>query len=228
MRQINRRFRLQVLLQCSDDASVPSARLSSILEPDRATGPKVLDAEATAAYLAPLPHMEKADHDLVLAYLNAHGPPYLDCEHRPLFPDSRVFPPVAKLRTEWRVDDRTYSRIDSHSGNSAIQFRHPDSGHSKTGSITSILCIPLQGVLRTFFIVTLHKPLPEAELRKTPFPSHPRLLTTAVDKVLSDTRVVIESEHIITHLTTYIRPAGTYKVGKPFMVICWALNRGRK
>lgn len=227
MRQINRRFRLQILLR-NAHANAHSAQLSSILEPDRVTGPKILDAEATAAYLAPLPHMDRIDHDLVLAYLNASGPQYLDCQHRPLFQDSRVFPPVAKLRTEVRVEDRTYSCLDSHRGNSAIQFYHPDTRHSETGFITSILCIPLQGILRNFIIVTLHKPLPEAELKKTPFPEHPRWLTTAVDVDLSDTRVVIEVEHIITHLSTYLRPIGTYGVEKPFLVICWALNRGRR
>lgn len=40
--------------------------------------------------------------------------------------------------------------------------------------------------------------------------------------------VVIEPAHIVTHLTTFHRPAGTYGIDKDILVVCWALNRGRR
>ncbi|KAE9393831.1 hypothetical protein BT96DRAFT_943640 [Gymnopus androsaceus JB14] len=37
---------------------------------------------------------------------------------------------------------------------------------------------------------------------------------------------IVEPQHIITHLTTYKRSAGTYGIQQEVLVICWAMNHG--
>jgi hypothetical protein len=39
--------------------------------------------------------------------------------------------------------------------------------------------------------------------------------------------IVIEPSHVSTHLTTWNRPANTY-CREAVLIICWALNRGRR
>ncbi|KAJ7303543.1 hypothetical protein DFH08DRAFT_758982 [Mycena albidolilacea] len=88
--------------------------------------------------------------------------------------------------------------------------------------------MPLKNHMQTFFLVQKHKLLPSNLLQKTPFPSLNLLQTTAVDAELSNQFCIIEPTRILTHLTFYHRAKGTYGINKRILVVCWALNRGRR
>ncbi len=91
-----------------------------------------------------------------------------------------------------------------------------------------ILQIPIQGYIGTFILVSEHRALDIQEEEQTPYFHYPLFMTRAVDAILSDKVHVIEPKHIITHLTTYTRPSGTYGINRDILEVCWALNRGRK
>ena len=67
-------------------------------------------------------------------------------------------------------------------------------------------------------------------MEDAPFERYPGFMTKIVDAAPSDDNalVIIEPTHIITHLTTFQRPEGTYSIQQKTLVICWALNRGRR
>ena len=87
----------------------------------------------------------------------------------------------------------------------------------------------MQGVSRNFFIVWPHVTLSAVEEQQAPFVHlNTRYSTKIVDCALAEKVVIIELHHILTHLTIFQRPAGTYGIQKKTLVICWALNRGLK
>jgi len=82
--------------------------------------------------------------------------------------------------------------------------------------------------MHSFIVVCPHRPLSTVEEEQAPFCHYPGFLTRVVDVLPSDDLVIIELTHIITHLTTFQRQAGTYGVDRDALVICSALNRGRR
>ena len=46
-----------------------------------------------------------------------------------------------------------------------------------------------------------------------------------VDAIPSHNLLIIEPIHIVTHLTTFRRPVGTYGIPRETIIVCWALNR---
>lgn len=153
---------------------------------------------------------------------NAAGATTLpDPDHR-----SMILPPRAKRCRECYIEKRTYSCYSSHQGNSLIQFYKPGTDPRRnetfTGVIDAILQIPLDNFLRTFIFVRKHRPL------NIPlYSNHPELMTSVVYVEPEFGQMVIEPQHIITHLTAWKRSPEIYKTDKPVMVVCWALNRGR-
>ncbi|KAJ6583149.1 hypothetical protein DFH09DRAFT_912031, partial [Mycena vulgaris] len=124
---------------------------------------------------------------------------------------------------------RVFSCKKANEGNSGIQFKNHFSNLAHAmGYITKIWQLPLEGHMQTFFSVELHKPLSLSDQWKAPFHSMPRFNVTVVDAAPSGQICIIESHHIITHLTVYKRPAGTYKIKQNFLVICTSLNCGRR
>ncbi|KAJ7189278.1 hypothetical protein C8R46DRAFT_1244969, partial [Mycena filopes] len=115
----------------------------------------------------------------------------------------------------------------SHRGNSLIQFYHPETARSDnetfTGVIDAILKIPLDNKLRTFLIVRKHR-----ALVIPPYSNHPELMSSVVYADPEPGQMVIEPKHVITHLTAWTRGPEIYNTEKPVMVVCWALNRGRR
>lgn len=229
LQQITRRQRLQVLFKYDDkDTSLPS-QLSKLLEPhEMDLSSQEFDSASEGLFLSSVPDMETAEYDLLLQYLNIHEGLYQHCENLPFSQDTLVLPPAAKRPSSIEEHGCTYSCKASHYGNSAIQFYSPVSKVEKTGFILNILQVPLKNVLRTFLIVAPHMPLAPDLLDRTPYPNFPRLQATVVDAQPSIQRVVIEPKHIITHLSTYLRPPGTFHLPFKTLVICWALNRGRR
>jgi hypothetical protein len=134
-----------------------------------------------------------------------------------------ILPPRAKRCQNCDIDKHTYSCFSSHQGNSLIQFYHPETKETLTGVIDAILKIPLDNMLRTFVLVRKHQ-----ALAIPPYSNHPELMSSVVYVDPQPGRMVIEPKHIITHLTAWKRGSETYNTQKPVMVVCWALNRGRR
>ncbi len=108
-------------------------------------------------------------------------------------------------------------------------FYNTSTQSQDTGFIEEILTLELQGISRNFFIMRPHVTLSAVEENQAPFIHlDPRYSTKIVDCALAEKVVIIELHHIITHLTAFQRPTGTYGIQKKTLVICWALNRGLK
>jgi hypothetical protein len=242
LRQMSRLGRLLARKHDKDSKNEPEAihALDSILNPekDKFEKHKGLSEAKLAKFLAqkkremPLPM-----YNLILAYLasigehklnfwgtrNAAGVTTLpDPDHRSL-----ILPPRAKRCQKCYVEKRMYSCYSSHQGNSLIQFYTPGTGRNQnetfTGVIDAILKIPLDNALRTFILVRKHQPL------SIPiYAAHPELMATVVYVEPQPGQVVIEPKNLSTHLTAWKRGSETYNTDKPVMVVCWALNRGRR
>lgn len=171
-------------------------------------------------------------YEKLLRYLRDAGVPCHSAYERMSAADclNALFLPT-KVRTVQQVyvDDRPFNRRASHEGNSNIQFINPSSRQKETGFIETIWQVVLDSVLRVFFLVNLHRPLPAAEEQMAPYVHFDRRFATRiVDAEPSNQFIVIEHQHIITHLTTLERPEGTYGINRKSLVVCWAMNRGRR
>ena len=84
--------------------------------------------------------------------------------------------------------------------------------------------------MEIFLVVRPHRQLPFLSEADAPFEQYPGFMTKIIDAAPSDDNalVIIKPTHIITHLTTFRRPEGTYSIQQKTLVICWALNRGRR
>jgi hypothetical protein len=236
--------RLARLLARKHDKSVEEGNnaalqgLDNILDPvDPKTlqTPTELDGEHLARFLAKKSqNISQPLYTLILRYLSSVGEHKLDFygtrnaagtmtlpnpDHR-----SMILPPRGRRCLKFHLDKRTYSTASSHIANSLIQFYQPGiDNQTSTGVITGILQIPLNNTLRTFIVVNKYRPLPIQF-----YADHPELKASVVDLQPQDDGMVIEPRHVITHLTTWKRPAGIYDANRPVLVVCWALNRGRR
>lgn len=232
LRQMTRRTRVDAILQ--DDNNMQ--KLSSILD---------YSSEPTATNripLVPLTPVEAADalkkgtllsdtyYDALLKYLHltgrAHYRAYNNFPHPPNA--TNVLPPQALHPLQIHCGECTFSCQKSHAGNSAIQFYNPLTKQHDTGFIQTIWKLPLDSLMQVFIVVQPHKLLPASEEKKSPYFHYPGFQTRIVDAEPSNNLVIIEPGHIITHLSTFHRPVNTYGIGRTTLVVCWALNRGRK
>ncbi|KAJ4463534.1 hypothetical protein C8R41DRAFT_783756, partial [Lentinula lateritia] len=126
----------------------------------------------------------------------------------------------------------TFSCTKSHEGQSHIQFYVPGGfrGTWGTGYIEAIWELPLEGIKQCFLLVQKHQALSPAQNFKSPYHHFPCLLlkTKLVREAPSDHIYILEPQHIITHLSVYKQPKGTYGIQSDMLAICWALNRGRR
>ncbi|KAF8158937.1 hypothetical protein K438DRAFT_1776843 [Mycena galopus ATCC 62051] len=174
-------------------------------------------------------------YNMILHYLNMtqHYGQYhssmIDV-HLPLHAHALVLPPLAKRCSQFHENGRTYSINSSHEANSFIQFYDRQIQRYRTGVINNIFEIPLQGYLRKFILVLPYKKLAQSELEGTPYDEilYPRFMSTIVEVQPSEDILVIEPEHIITHLTTFKTRGDIYGIKREIRVVCWALNRERK
>ena len=182
-----------------------------------------------AAILKNAPILPPEQYIALLQYLQVTGRQYRDYRQLPHPPNTLILPPRAEPPLQMHRGDRTFSCQKSHEGNSAIQFYNPYSREYDTGFIEIIWRIPLEGAMETFLVVRPHRRLPFLSEAEAPFERYPGFLTKVVDAASLDDNAlqIIEPTHIITHLTTFRRPEGTYSIPQKTLVICWALNRGR-
>lgn len=221
LRQISCRSRVDALLY---DKNMED-NLAGILQPVQSADSS-LDPSSQAGLLKNATLLETEDYNALLNYLTSTGQPYRAHTDFPHPLDAHILPPYAVRCPKFHWNGQTYSTQASHEGNSAIQLCHPITNTLDTGYILQIWTLPLEGAKQMFFIVCIHHPLPANEEARAPFIGHTGLMTRIVDAAPTGNLVIIEASHIVTHLTTFRRPKGTYGIDKDTLVVCWALNRG--
>jgi len=229
LRQMSRRAYLDAVLTDTDDPEL--AQLAHILKTtyevvEPIPGP--LQPSDVANILQKAPTLTAMEYNTLLQYLQSIGRPYRAFDNFPHPSDALILPPQAKKPHQFHHNKYTFSCQHSHIGNSAIQFYNPLSQMHDTGFIQAIYKIPLEAVMQTFIAVCPHRPLPFIEESKAPFYNHPGYMSRIVDAQPPEDIIIIQPDHIITHLTTYYRPRGTYLIDQETLIVCWALNRGRR
>ena len=227
LRQMSRRAYIDALLH-SDDAI---KELSDILEPVVISvddPPVPLKSTEVAEILERAPSLLDVEYNGLLHYLHQTGRPYRAYSDLPHPSNSIILPPQAQHLMEIHRDECTFSCERSHKGNSAIQFYNPLTQVHDTGFIQQIWRLPLEGTMHIFINVCPHQPLSEQQEGLAPFKYYPGFMTQIVDAIPSNTNIIIEPAHIITHVVTLQRPVGTYNIGREVLVVCWAPNRGRR
>lgn len=231
LRQVARRGRLEAKLSDEQLQGGPVGHLAQILRPDLAVQTKAsqpLTELEVARILAKAKELAEEDYQMLLQYQVSKGQLWRSCYQLPHPPGSLILPPCAMKPSQFKLGDQTFSCYKSHRGNSGIQFKDPLNHQVLTGFIHEIWEIPLENHMQTFILVQKHKSLPLMLLNQTPFPSFPLFETTVVDAAASKRFSIIEPRHILTHLTVHKRSKGTYGIDRELLVICWALNRGRR
>lgn len=231
LRQLTRRGRLQVFLKDKSQSDLNVASLTEILHPEEdltQKSQKALDGAEVAKILAASKPLGDNMYRMLLQYLHSIGQLWRSNVEIPHPPGSLILPDVALHPSDFKSDGRGFSCHRSHEGNSGIQFKTPADSAMRTGFIEEIWQMPLQNHIHTFFLVRQHKALPQSAHAKAPYSSLQGFQTTIVDARQSNQLCIIEPRHVITHLTVYKRPKGTYGINQEFLVICWALNRGRR
>lgn len=227
LRQMSRRAHIDNLLHTGDGLK----ELADILEPTEISvdGPPIsLKPEEMANILAKAPELPVEEYHNLLHYLHERGRPYREYSDYPHPPNSLILPPRAQRILQIHRKECTFSCKTSHEGNSAIQFYNPWTQTRNTGFIQNIWQIPLDNIMQTFIGVRSHRLLSAQEGGQAPYEYFPGFMTQTVDALPSDNIIIIEPMHIITHVTIYPRPAGTYAISKDVLNVCWALNRGRQ
>ncbi len=194
------------------------------------TPTKRMSGAEEAEYLKSSPALSRTEYNGMLAYLHQLGNNYHSVyDQTAINLNTRFFLPYMRRHTEVNIGDRTYSTQRSHDGNSAIQFVYPLTERKDTGFIEAIWSAPLQSKIQTFFVVRPHNCLSPTEERRAPFAGFNEMYgVRIVDNQNSSQLFIIEQQHIITHLSTIRRPAGTYGIPRETLVVCWSLNRGRR
>jgi|ERR1700761_5978742 len=225
-----------------DKRPVELQTLDEILDPNianKAQDNKEMDEAQLAEFFAKSTKViARPTYDLLLAYFatigdqrlsfygvcNADGSvtlPHPDYHHV-------ILPHRAKVLKGNKIDKRMYSRTSSHLGNSLIQFYEPGTRRHQgnnmfTGTIVSVLQMPIDGFFRTFLLVRKHRPLDVAC-----HTNHPELNTQVIYSEPVEDVIVIEPVHVITHLTALKRSSSTFNTTEPVLVVCTSLNRGRR
>ncbi|KAJ6506588.1 hypothetical protein C8R45DRAFT_816835, partial [Mycena sanguinolenta] len=231
LRQMARRGRLEVQLADSQAKGGAAGKLAAVLRPDsvaKKNASKALTEFEVATILATAMELESDEYEMLLDYQNSLGQLWRSCYDVPHPPNSRILPPRAAKVKHFKMNDQTFSCFESRQNSSGIQFKDPSSSTTHTGFIDQIWEIPIDNHMQTFFLVQKHKNLSANDLQKTPYTSMPLFQATAVDAQKSNHFCIIEARHILTHLTFLRRKKGTCGINKSILVICWALNRGRR
>ncbi|KAJ7060736.1 hypothetical protein C8F01DRAFT_988280 [Mycena amicta] len=176
--------------------------------------------------------LEPEQYARVLQYLHSIGQTqwtsWLDDVGSLMDDGDLVLPPHVLMPSEFKLDERTYSRKTSHEGNSGIQFKDPLAAEQlHTGYIQQIWQMSLHGHLQTFLLIEKHTPLLSPLRESRPFHHRKWLQAAIVEAEPSHNFCIIEPRHILTHLAVYKPVLGAYALNWNCMVISWALNRER-
>lgn len=193
--------------------------------------PPMTDKEQGQFFKSNTVRLERDEYDGLLRYLHVTNRPHLSvyADNDEVGPWDCLSPVVHKLPTTKFTGDRVFSCRENHVGNSAIRYRNSVTNRLDTGFIEEIWELPLDGQLRTFFIVQPNRTLEDEDEKLAPFHEfHDKYAVRIYDATQTDTKIIIESHHIQTHCATLERPPGTYGIACPTLIVSWAPNRGRR
>lgn len=201
-------------------------KFASILQPTDMSDctPILLDPLELAAAKKKAIKFTPDEYNALLQYLQQSGRQYRAYDNFPHPQNAHILPPHAGKPLYLH---HTFSCQKTHEGNSAIRFYNPLTNSHDTGFIQSIWMVFLSSVRQPFVVVCPHRPLIAQREGQAPFQHYPGFMTRILDARPADNLLIIEPSHIVTHLTTFRRPAGTYGIPEETLVVCWALNRGR-
>ncbi|KAJ7664830.1 hypothetical protein B0H14DRAFT_3696750 [Mycena olivaceomarginata] len=153
-------------------------------------------------------------YELILQYWNhKYSPQYIrstDLTFELMNTGVNVLPSRGKKLTSFKHKTRTFGTFEKNDGNSSISFRHPSTGRKDAGFIRSMWTKVLQGQQRIFVVVQPHGEVLPADAAKTPYLTHTHFKCTVryTHPPHPQPLLVIEPEHIISHIAYHSRPAG--------------------
>ncbi|KAJ7150883.1 hypothetical protein C8R43DRAFT_887002 [Mycena crocata] len=227
--QIARKGRLEALFTDEQSKEGYPGELAKILQPVIAAQIKAAQPLAeleVAKFLTTGIDLSSEDYQMLLQYQISKGQLWRSCYQMPHPLGALILPPCVVKPREFKQGRQVFSCYKSHRGNSGIRFKNPADSTLLTGFIEEIWELPLENHMQTFILVQKHKDLPTST--ETPFTSLQSFEAKLVHADPSGRFCIIEPMHIITHLTVYKRPKGTYGIHNAVLAICWALNRGRR
>jgi hypothetical protein len=231
LRQMSRRARVDALLHDGQVGDAALNDLGKILQPEKESAnytPTPLDPIQMATVLKKSPKLTTDEYYGLLYYLQGTGRQYQAYNALPHPQNALILSPHAERPLQVHLYNHVFSCQKSHEGNSAIQFYNPHTHRHETGFIQSIWRVPLEAAMHTFIAVRPHRLLSALEEGQAPFFCYQGFMARIVDALPSQDLLIIEPTHIVTHLTTFQRPAGTYGIPKKTLIVCWALNRERR
>lgn len=204
-------------------------RLISIMASasDRTTGRLLEDLVAHENDTRPTNGMKQLTlslYDDIYSYVNKHCMLFRHYRNLPHPLGAAILPPMAAQTTYFKLNGRDFSVHGAHPGNSAIAFRVEDGG-VETGFIEAAWTLTLPDGPRTFLVVQPHEQLSIQDNRKNPYRQRPGLLMRLVYKSSTMDEIIIEPAAIISHIAYRLRPAKTFRIQQPTMVV-HVLDRG--
>ncbi len=235
--QSARKGQIKALLHDNEFKNPATQKLAKVLESDDVFDflrtPPMLTGEEAAAARASGELLGLQHYNMLLDYLNGTGRDYRSAYANVRYPPGTLIMPIhVHQHSQSTVNKQTFSCKESHEGNSHIRYYVPggNAAAKETGCIEAIWELPIDNIMQTFFLVRQHSQLPAGQRYKSPYNYFPCsvLQTSLVKEETSQYIHIIEARHIISHLTVYKWPRGTYDIPFPTMAICWAMNRGRR
>ncbi|KAK7058235.1 hypothetical protein R3P38DRAFT_2496785 [Favolaschia claudopus] len=226
LKQMARLTRVLGSLHHDESQDSHQKELGDILEPEahkKSLQSKELDGPELAEYLDEAPLMSEEEYSAIQEYLDSTGRQYRSWKAVPHPENAFILPPRARRPLQFDLEGRTYSCSSSHAGNSLIEFYNQQTQSRFMGYIHTILEIPLDGFTKTFILVHAHQDISN---HRTPYVNYPRMMCKVVEIQATANTIILETQHIITHLVTWKRPAGTYGIDRETLAVCTALNRG--
>ncbi|KAF9012297.1 hypothetical protein BDZ89DRAFT_1094884 [Hymenopellis radicata] len=182
-RKICQQGRFRVWASAQKSTQTPLSSLANILYPTTSSIVDNLDGYGTAAFLMHGTPLDDEKYNQLLAYIrtisNQQWFSYLEAANAPHH--SWVLPRFVKKLHNFKQDEKMFSHIGSHIGNSAIQFCNPrDSQERYCGFIQEIWEIPLHGVVQIFLLVHPYQQLSDADAVYSPYTTRPELCAELV------------------------------------------------
>ncbi|TFK52726.1 hypothetical protein OE88DRAFT_1791307 [Heliocybe sulcata] len=229
LRQICRRGRLTTLIQQQSSVDDPLAKAYDLLNAnspsaatDLAVNEEYLKLLKTVAAGETLP---SAVYDLILSYLQASGESVRHHLHLPHPTHAVVLPCHGIRKHHFKHRNRDFAERTIHEGNSSITFRY-QSGRIGAGFIDAAWLQLVGDGVNLFIAVSIHQPLSEEDQQRSPFAERPGFLVQVFYDRPSHQQVIIRPGDIISHAAIRRRPARTFGIGDPIIIV-HDLNRGR-
>ena len=225
LRQMCRRGRLMARLH--DSSSHPTSPESITILSDilLQTASVKEDPDGTGLEIVP------ADvYEAILSYLNSQMP-FLH-RHAQAMPhphNAHVLPCAAIPVCHIKHKGRDYSTVGMHSGNSSVHFLKARSSTVDSGHIEAMWQYTIDGILRTFIVLSVHQNLSPQDEVLDPYIAYPGFLAKVVYARQTDNLflVILEQDQIVGHVAYYNRPAGTFGIRRSTSILVNSLHRYR-